>query len=153
MSVAESGLRPGEEAVETPLDFHAGLWFVGRIETPWQSRAECPRRGDPEAGPVCRVSVFEPWVAALDGLEDGGRWLQILYFMHEARRDLVRQNPRHEGRLLGTFALRSPVRPNPIASSLVMLVERDGATLHVRGLDCVNGTPLIDIKPERCPRA
>lgn len=152
MSVTDGGLRPGEEAVATPPAFDAGLWFVGRIATPWTRRSECPRRGDPEAGPVCRVTVFEPWVAALDGLEAGG-WLQILYFMHEARRDLVRQNPRHEGRLLGTFALRSPVRPNPIASSQVILLERNGATLHVRGLDCVDGTPLLDIKPERCPRA
>ena len=49
---------------------------------------------------------------------------------------------------MGTFALRSPVRPNPIASSLVELVAVDGSSLHVRGLDCVDGTPLLDLKPE-----
>ena len=50
---------------------------------------------------------------------------------------------------MGTFALRSPVRPNPIASSLVELIGVDGAALQVRGLDCLDGTPLIDLKPER----
>jgi tRNA (Thr-GGU) A37 N-methylase len=49
----------------------------------------------------------------------------------------------------GTFALRSPVRPNPIASSIVQLIAIDGTTLKVRGLDCLDGTPLIDLKPER----
>ncbi|PKP63675.1 MAG: tRNA (N6-threonylcarbamoyladenosine(37)-N6)-methyltransferase TrmO, partial [Alphaproteobacteria bacterium HGW-Alphaproteobacteria-8] len=69
------------------------------------------------------------------------------------RRDLVRQSPRRDGATVGTFALRSPVRPNPIASSVVTLVAVEGDTLVVRGLDCVDGTPLIDIKPEACPHA
>jgi len=152
MSVRDADLRPGEVAVITPPAFDAGLHFIGRIGTPWHTSADCPRRGDPDAGPDCQLTVFEPWCAALDGLEPG-QWVQVLYFMHLARRDLVRQNPRHEGRTVGTFALRSPVRPNPIASSTVLLQQRDGASLTVRGLDCVDGTPLLDIKPERCPRA
>lgn len=67
----------------------------------------------------------------------------------EARRDLVRQNPARRGKLFGTFALRSPVRPNPIGASTVSLVSIEGALLTVRRLDCVDGTPLLDIKPER----
>ena len=54
------------------------------------------------------------------------------------------------GRTHGTFALRSPLRPNPISTSVVELVGREGpATLLVRGLDCLDGTPLLDLKPER----
>jgi tRNA (Thr-GGU) A37 N-methylase len=49
----------------------------------------------------------------------------------------------------GTFALRSPVRPNPIASSIIQLFAIEGTTLQVRRLDCLDGTPLIDLKPER----
>jgi tRNA (Thr-GGU) A37 N-methylase len=56
------------------------------------------------------------------------------------------QAPRH-GERRGTFALRSPVRPNPIAMSVVRLVRIDGTRLSVVGLDCLDGTPLIDIKP------
>jgi tRNA-methyltransferase O/ABC transporter substrate binding protein len=62
-------------------------------------------------------------------------------------RNIVLQNPRHYGELRGTFALRSPARPNPIAISVVRLLERDGAKLSVVGLDCLDGTPLLDIKP------
>jgi tRNA-Thr(GGU) m(6)t(6)A37 methyltransferase TsaA len=152
MSLDEIDMRPGEEAAETPPAFDTGLWFIGTIATPWRERAACPRRGDPEAGPVCRVTVSEPWVPALTGIE-AHTHLQILYHMHLSRRDLVRQRPHNRGEPIGTFAIRSPVRPNPVASALVSLVMVEGATLHVRGLDCVDGTPLVDIKPEHCPRA
>ncbi|SEC90749.1 tRNA-Thr(GGU) m(6)t(6)A37 methyltransferase TsaA [Rhizobiales bacterium GAS191] len=148
---SSEGLRPNEEAVGLPEVPQAQLYFIGRIHTPWATRRDCPRRGD-LAGPLCRVEIDEPWWRALTGIERHER-LQLLYWMHLARRDLVLQNPRGEGLTQGTFALRSPVRPNPIASSIVALERIEGATLLVRGLDCVDGTPLIDVKPEYCPRA
>jgi len=92
------------------------------------------------------IEVDPPWTLALQGLQNHPR-LQILYWMHQARRDLVLQTPNHSGRTSGAFALRSPVRPNPIASSVVDLIAVDGTRLVVRGLDCLDGTPLIDIKP------
>ena len=67
--------------------------------------------------------------------------------MHEARRDLIQQVPAHLGRPRGTFALRSPVRPNPIALATVELINIEALALVVRNVDCVDGTPLIDIKP------
>lgn len=73
--------------------------------------------------------------------------IQVLYWMHHARRDLVLQTPFSSRRTTGTFALRSPVRPNPITSSIVRLIAIDGTNLQVRRLDCLDGTPLIDLKP------
>ena len=67
--------------------------------------------------------------------------------MDKAPRTLVLQVPGHYGVQRGTFALRSPARPNPIATSVVRLLRLDGGTLSVVGLDCLDGTPLIDIKP------
>ena len=145
-----SEMRPGEVAVPLPDAGDAMLYFIGSIRTPWKSRAECPKRGDPVDGPICRLEIAEPWREAIAGV-DRHRQLQVLYWMHLARRDLVRQSPRSDGRTEGTFALRSPVRPNPIASSVVTFVRAEGSAIFVRGLDCVDGTPLIDVKPERCP--
>lgn len=144
--------RSGERWAALPAQADASVFFVGRIGTPWTERRTCPKRGDPDGGPECRLQVFTPWVEALDGIEGHPR-LQVLYWMHLSRRDLVQQVPRSSGRRAGTFALRSPMRPNPIASSTVRLVAREGSTLIVAGLDCVDGTPLIDIKPERCLHA
>jgi tRNA-Thr(GGU) m(6)t(6)A37 methyltransferase TsaA len=129
----------------------AGVVFIGVIRTPWTARADCPRQGRLD-GPLCRIEVFEPWVAALDGVAERER-LEVLYWLDRARRDLVRQSPRHDGTTRGTFALRSPNRPNPIGTSSVLLVAVDGPVLTVRGLDCIDGTPLVDLKPDRCPMA
>ena len=142
----ENELRPGEVAVELPPQTDAGVFFIGMIRTPWPTRRDCPKRGSPD-GPVCSIVVDECWRAALTGL-DGYRRIQALYWMHQARRDLVLQTP-FGSETTGTFALRSPVRPNPIPSSIVELVAIDDGNLRVRGLDCLDGTPLLDVKPER----
>jgi len=140
-------LRAGEVAVEAPAPTDAGLVFIGRIRTPWSARADTPRRGHAD-GPVCRIEVFEPWLRALDGIERYDR-IEVLYWLHLSRRDLVLQSPANDGAVRGTFSLRSPVRPNPIGTSVVELVGIEGGTLLVRGLDCVDGTPLLDLKPDR----
>jgi tRNA-Thr(GGU) m(6)t(6)A37 methyltransferase TsaA len=146
---AQSDIRPGEVAVDLSDQTDFGLYAIGTIRTPWPTREACPRRGSQD-GPLCTLVLDPRWHAALTGLKPGDR-LQVLYWMHRARRDLVLQVPRNAPHPLGTFALRSPVRPNPIASSVVVLETTDGATLRVRGLDCMDGTPLLDIKPERPP--
>ncbi len=145
--VRENEIRAGEVAVEVPSSIDAGLLFIGRIRTPWTSRLKTPRQGRAD-GPVCRLEVFEPWVAALDGVAAFER-LEVLYWLHLSRRDLVRQSPANDGASRGTFGLRSPVRPNPIGSAIATLVAVEGSTVLVRGMDCVDGTPLLDIKPDR----
>lgn len=145
-------LRPGEVTVEMPKSFDDGIYFIGRIRTPWKTGSGCPKQGDPENGPVCRIDIDPPWETALDGIERH-RQFQALYWLDRARRDVVRQSPRSDGHTRGTFSLRSPIRPNPIGSSVVTLVERDGSTLLVRGLDCLDGTPLVDLKPIICDLA
>lgn len=145
--VREKEIRDGETAVAQPTEFDAGLVFIGRIHTPWASRLMTPRQGRAD-GPICRIEIFEPWQAALDGIERYER-LEVLYWLHMSRRDLVRQSPANDGTSRGTFALRSPVRPNPIGTSIVELVGVEGNMLSVRGMDCLDGTPLLDIKPDR----
>ncbi|WP_020175052.1 SAM-dependent methyltransferase [Methyloferula stellata] len=140
-------IRPGEIAVtlEEARASDAKLYFIGHIRTPWQKRTDCPRQGDREQGPECRIVVDPLWHQALTGIE---QWpeLQLLYWMNEARRDLVIQAATGK-EPVGTFALRSPVRPNPIASSIVALRRVEPGCLIVTGLDCLDMTPLLDIKP------
>ena len=139
--------RPGETEVPLPDRSDGRLVFIGRIRTPFLTRDDCPRRGYPD-GPECRIEVDEPWRGGLQGIEAFAQ-LEILYWMHQARRDLVTQNPKRSGVIQGTFSVRSPVRPNPIATSEVRLERVETWGLVVRGLDCVDGTPLLDIKPAR----
>jgi tRNA (adenine37-N6)-methyltransferase len=147
--VRENEIRRNEIAVHRAQAARAdaGIEFIGVISTPWTSRLVCPRQGRND-GPVCMIEVFAPWVPALAGVEGYAR-LEVLYWLHQSRRDLVLQSPANDGKIRGTFALRSPVRPNPIGTSIVDLVKLEGPILKVRGLDCLDGTPLIDIKPDR----
>jgi tRNA-Thr(GGU) m(6)t(6)A37 methyltransferase TsaA len=142
----EFDIRPGEVSIALPARFDAGLYFIGRIRTPWKTRAECPKNPREAGAAVCTIEVDDRYARALEGIE-GHSHLVVIYFMDRARRDLVVQVPRHLGQARGTFALRSPVRPNPMALSVAKLVKRDGTNLSVTGLDCLDGTPLLDLKP------
>ena len=140
-------IRPGEVVGGAPERADASLIFIGRIRTPFHAREDCPRQGSTD-GPICRIEIDEPWHPAMQGLQTDTR-LEILYWMDRARRDLLVQAPRHRAGLAGTFALRSPMRPNPIATSIVAVVAIESGAILVRGLDCLDGTPLLDIKPYR----
>jgi tRNA-Thr(GGU) m(6)t(6)A37 methyltransferase TsaA len=139
------GLREGEVAATLPAEFDASLYYIGRIRTPWQRREDCPKNAR-ESDAVCTVEVDPRWAQGLTGLETVSHVL-LLYWMDRARRDLLVQSPRHYTERRGTFALRSPARPNPIAASVARLVRIEGNKLSVVGLDCLDNTPLIDIKP------
>jgi tRNA-Thr(GGU) m(6)t(6)A37 methyltransferase TsaA len=140
-----SGVRGGELSIELPGSFDAGIYFIGRIRTPFTRRADCPRN-IAASDATGRVELDPRYAAGLEGLKLYSHAI-LLYWMHEARRDLIRQVPGHLGRPRGTFALRSPVRPNPIALAAVKILGVEGTTLTVATVDCLDGTPLLDIKP------
>lgn len=145
MDEDDFGIREGETAVALPERFDASLYFIGRIRTPWKRREDCPKNAR-ESDAVCTLVINERWAPALAGVESCSH-LVVLYWMNRSRRDLAMQVPRHYGVPRGTFALRSPARPNPIAMSVVRLLAVDGNRLSVVGLDCLDDTPLLDIKP------
>lgn len=98
------------------------------------------------------IIVQDRWAGALDGLE-GFSHIFVIYWMHlvsdEPRETTTHVHPRGDAQipLQGVFATRSPVRPNPIGLSVVPLIERRGNVLRVRGLDAMDGTPVLDLKP------
>ena len=110
-----------------------------------------PRRGDWESL-ESTIVVQDRWAGALDGLEAFSHII-VIYWMHrvseEPREATTHVHPRGDPRipLQGVFATRSPVRPNPIGLRVVALLERRGNVLRVRGLDAVDGTPVLDLKP------
>jgi tRNA-Thr(GGU) m(6)t(6)A37 methyltransferase TsaA len=110
----------------------------------------------PEAGYdwqkiLSEIVVDSSLTEALDGLEDFSHIL-VLYWMHEVDRGAslpCKTHPRDKPELplVGRFATRSPSRPNPIGKTTVRLLERQGNILKVKGLDAIDGTPVLDIKP------
>lgn len=142
-----SDIRAGERTVSWDGTTDAGVIFIGKIHTPWKTVFECPRRGQLE-GPLCRIELFDPWTEALDGIDEYPQ-AEVLYWLHLSRRNLVRQSPRNNGTTFGAFSLRTPNRPNPIGTAIVTLEGIEGRMIMVRGLDCLDGSPLLDLKPDR----
>ena len=128
-----------------PPSFDVGLYFIGRIHTPLNELCDCPKNSS-EAEAVCTIEIDPRYAAGLRDVATVSH-LIVLYFMDRARRDLLVQSPSHYKQPHGTFALRSPRRPNPIAISVVKLLKVDGNRLDVVGLDCLDDTPLLDLKP------
>jgi tRNA-Thr(GGU) m(6)t(6)A37 methyltransferase TsaA len=107
-------------------------------------------RSDAGAG-ISEIVVYEQFAQALDGIE-GFSDLIIVYWMDKLQpfeRSVMKVHPqgRKDMPLVGVFACRSPARPNPIGITRVKLMEKRNSTLKVSGLDAVNGSPVIDIKP------
>jgi tRNA-Thr(GGU) m(6)t(6)A37 methyltransferase TsaA len=100
---------------------------------------------------LCEIVIYPQWVELLDGIE-GFSHLLVLYWPHlidPARRNLQKVHPmgRKDLPLQGIFATCSPARPNPVLVSAAPLIERAGNILKVKGLEAVDGSPVIDIKP------
>jgi tRNA-Thr(GGU) m(6)t(6)A37 methyltransferase TsaA len=121
---------------------------IGTIHTPWPTPSDCPRNGrQADPAPVCRVVVDPAFHEGLQSL-DGFSHLILLYWLNQAPPAKLSFIPPFDPQPRGVFATRAPFRPNPIGLSVVAF---DGfaapGVLNVRFLDCVDGTPLLDIKP------
>jgi tRNA-Thr(GGU) m(6)t(6)A37 methyltransferase TsaA len=120
---------------------------VGRVESPLVELASAPKQGD-EGAPDAWIVFEPPVVEALDGLVPGSDVL-VLTWLDRARRDVLRVHPRGDPARgqQGVFSTRSPHRPNPIGLHRVQIAEVHGDRIRVRGLEAVNGTPVLDVKP------
>lgn len=125
------------------MDQRGEIRFIGVVES----------AGEAEA----RVRIFHEFCSGLKGINDFSH-IMLLYWLHlrdkeEERRTLQVFPRRHAVDIeVGVFACRSPTRPNPIGLSILELLKVEGCTLAVKGLDALEGSPVIDIKPY-IPRA
>lgn len=122
---------------------------IGRIHSTLTVRHGAPRQGN-EGAPDARVEVKAEFLEAIQGVEVG-QDIILLTWLHQAKRETLKTIPRNEptNPMTGVFATRSPDRPNPIGLHRVTVIgiEEDGRWLHVRPLEAIDGTPVVDIKP------
>ena len=115
------------------------------IHSPYKSLSDCPRQAS-KTGVIAVIEVFEQYAGGLKDIE-GFSHLILLYWLHKSHGYSLLVRTPWDTELHGLFTTRSPNRPNPIGISVVKLIERRGNILRVRGIDAIDGTPLIDIKP------
>ena len=120
---------------------------VGWVESVLTDRAQAPRQGDEGAPPAWLA--FEPRVAeAIRDLRPGTEII-VLTWLDRADRDVLVTRPRDDPRnpVTGVFSTRSPDRPNPVGLHRVPVIAVDGLRVQVDGLEALDGTPVIDVKP------
>lgn len=118
---------------------------IGLIHTPFTDKAQTPIQ-PVRSQAIGTVEVYPEYADGLLDIE-GFSHIILLYVFHQSSGYTLRVKPFLDNQLRGLFATRYPARPNPIGLSVVRLLARQGNTLQVQGVDVLDGTPLLDIKP------
>ena len=118
---------------------------IGVIHSSYKEPGGAPRQGA-SSEIISRIEIYEEFAGGLTDI-DGFSHLLVLYYFHKSKGYRLMVKPPHDDKIHGVFATRSPHRPNGIGLCLVRLLSREGRFLTVKGLDAIEGTPLLDIKP------
>ncbi len=118
---------------------------IGIIHSPFKSKQETPIQPF-QSKAVGEIKVFREYEQGLDDIESFSH-LILIYEFHRSKGFSLKVKPIMDDRLRGLFATRAPRRPNQIGLSVVKLIRRRGNILFVNGIDVIDGTPLLDIKP------
>ncbi len=123
-----------------PIELHP----VGVVRSPYKTRSDAPRQGR-LSDTVSEIVIDEQYRPALWQIE-GRKHLWVLCWFDRADRTVLQATPPGTTSEKGVFAIRSPDRPNPVSLCMVDLLDVHDGVLNVRGLDALDGTPVIDIK-------
>lgn len=119
---------------------------IGTIHSPYKTKDECPIQGRAKPEGNGRIEVFAEYEAGLETIESFTHI--ILFYIFDRSGEIILSRPTFlDDAPHGVFSSRHPCRPNGIGITIVKLEERRGNMLHVSGIDILDGTPLIDIKP------
>ncbi|MGB8771225.1 MAG: tRNA (N6-threonylcarbamoyladenosine(37)-N6)-methyltransferase TrmO [Candidatus Korobacteraceae bacterium] len=119
---------------------------VGFVSSPYKDTSEVPKGLGAQHDAEGTLKILPEYEKGLTDIEGFSHLIVLWEFDRAEGFDLV-GTPPCDNRSHGVFATRSPRRPNPIALTVVELLRRDGRDLHVRGVDMLDGTPILDIKP------
>ena len=119
---------------------------IGVVRSPYRDPSDVPRGPGAEHHAEGTIELREELAAGLDDIE-GFSHLFVLWVFHRSEGYSLASHPPTADRPHGVFSTRSPRRPNPLGLTAVELLGREGATLRVRGVDMLDGTPVLDLKP------
>ena len=117
--------------------------IIGLIHSPFKTRNDAPRQGNKK---ISKIEIFDDYAEGLNDI-DGFSHLNVFYWLHESKGFTLMVNTPWDSVPHGLFTTRSPHRPNPIGFAVASLVKREDNVLFVEGLDAIDNTPVIDIKP------
>lgn len=123
---------------------------IGIVHSPFKKKEDIKksRNTDPKGFDDVRgeLEVYPDFAEGLRDI-DGFSHIIVIFAFHESHEKKILVHPPHDGKRRGVFSTRSPHRPNPIGFSVLQFILREGNVLHVQGVDMIEGTPILDIKP------
>lgn len=119
---------------------------IGVIHSPFKNIEDIPRQSIYAADTRAFIELREELQAGLYTLNESA-YIVVLFYFHQAGECLLQQHSRHDETLRGVFATRSPRRPNPIGMTIAKLIQITENRLEIEGVDMLDGTPVLDIKP------
>jgi tRNA-Thr(GGU) m(6)t(6)A37 methyltransferase TsaA len=122
------------------------LQSIGVVHTPYRTRDDVPKGLGTRHAAEGTIEILPELAAGLTDIE-GFSHLYVIWVFDRVDGVELTAWPPADDRPHGVFATRSPRRPNPIGLTVVELLRRDGRDLHVRGVDMLDGTPILDLKP------
>ncbi len=139
-----------EKSKNTKSGSRMSISPIGIVHSPFKNREDIKRKKREETsgnndveGELEIYHEFEPGLKDIDGFSH----LIIIFKFHKSRQKNLFAHPPHDRKKRGVFSTRSPDRPNPIGMTVVKLIKREGNVLKVSGIDMIEGTPILDIKP------
>lgn len=119
---------------------------IGVVHSPYRTKDDVPKGLGAQHAAAGEIEIFSEFAAGLADIEGFSHLYVLWIFDRAGEYELLGRNPT-DGLMHGVFATRSPRRPNPLALSVLELLGREGATLSVRGVDMLDGSPVVDLKP------
>jgi tRNA-Thr(GGU) m(6)t(6)A37 methyltransferase TsaA len=117
---------------------------IGVIHSPYQERKDAPRQGRMSDNEII-IEIYQDYIQALKGIERASH-INVFYWADRADRTVLQSRTPFSNEPVGVFTSRSPNRPNPILYCVADLIRREGNKLVVRGVEALDGSPLLDIK-------
>ena len=128
------------------MNHHFTMTPIGFVRGPHSATASIPKGLNAKHSTEGVIEIREDLEQALTDIE-GFSHIYVIWVFHQSEGFELMASPPSDNREHGLFATRTPRRPNPIGLSVVELIRREGRRLHVRGIDMLDGTPVLDIKP------
>ena len=122
---------------------------IGIIHSPYQDQDNTPRQGFYSEEPVT-LEIYPEYTEGLRGIDELTQ-IVVLYWGDRSDRNILLANPPHSMETVGVFVSRSPARPNPILMNIAHILRIEGSKVIVKGMDALDGSPLLDIKPHISP--
>ncbi len=126
---------------------------IGYIRSPYQEKAAAPKQSTLSSGATAVIEMLEEYIEGIADIKEG-EYGVILFYFHRSEGYELTTLSRKNNQITGVFSTRSPNRPNGIGMSIVRFIKKEGSYLTFEGVDMLDGTPVLDIKPynkELCP--